>query len=177
MSDLFHEDVPLPFVRAVFETMIRCQQHHFQVLTKRPQIAAAMSCSLPWASNIWLGASVESRKVLHRIDELRSTAATVKFLSIEPLLGPIPKLSVHGIDWVIVGGESGPGARPMRPEWVRSIRDQCVAEGVAFFFKQWGGVNKKLTGRLLDGRSWDQMPRVGQKGELHECVRIASAGR
>lgn len=158
MSDLFHEEVPLDFVRSAFEVMNRCPQHTFQVLTKRPERAAELSPALPWSANIWMGASVESAAVVSRIRDLRRTAARIKFLSVEPLLGPIPRLPLTDIDWVIVGGESGPGARTMKAEWVRTIRDRCTDRGVPFFFKQWGGVNKKAAGRAIDGRLWDGMP-------------------
>jgi len=159
MSDLFHEEVPFDFVRRVFETMNGCPQHTFQILTKRPRIAAEFSPLLNWTPNIWMGTSVEDASVLQRIAELRRTHASIKFLSVEPLLGPIPNLPLDGIDWVIVGGESGPSARLMRLEWVRQIRDRCSANGVPFFFKQWGGVNKGRAGRRLDGRVWDETPR------------------
>jgi len=158
MSDLFHPDVPLDFISRVFETMQRCPQHTFQVLTKRPERAAELASSLTWSPNIWMGTSVESVLVTHRAKSLRKTRAAVRFLSVEPLIGPIPRLPLSGIHWVIVGGESGPGARPMDPHWVRQIRDRCIAQRVRFFFKQWGGVNKKRTGRMLDGRTWDEMP-------------------
>jgi len=158
MSDLFHKDVPLAYIRRVFDVMNRCPQHTFQILTKRADIAAAYAAKLEWSSNIWMGTSVENALVLHRIKSLREIGAEVRFLSIEPLLGPLPNLPLAGIHWVIVGGESGPGARPMQPEWVRQIRERCLAHGVPFFFKQWGGVNKKKTGRELDGRVWDEMP-------------------
>lgn len=158
MSDLFHEDVPLAFVQRVFEVMNGCRQHTFQVLTKRPHIAARFSPRLRWTPNIWMGTSVENAAVLSRVGELRGTGAAIKFLSVEPLLGPIPRLPLACIDWVIVGGESGPGARPMRPNWVCQIRDRCRDRGVPFFFKQWGGINKKKSGRMLDGRTWDEMP-------------------
>lgn len=160
MSDLFHKDVPLEFIQRVFTVMNRCPRHTFQVLTKRPERAREVSRSLIWTPNIWMGTSVENQAVLPRIAELKNTGAVVKFLSVEPLLGSIPRLPLTCIDWVIVGGESGPGARPMKPEWARSIRDQCLAAGVPFFFKQWGGVNKKAAGRELDGRIWEEMPRV-----------------
>jgi len=160
MSDLFHEDVPLAFVQAVFDVMKRCPQHVFQILTKRPHIAARYSRRLEWTPNIWMGTTVENATVTHRIRDLRATHARIKFLSVEPLLGPIPRLPLAGIDWVIVGGESGPGARPMRAEWVRRIRDRCLCRGVPFFFKQWGGVIKKRAGRMLDGRTWDRLPRI-----------------
>ena len=160
MSDLFHEKVPLGFIQRVFAVMNRCPQHTFQVLTKRPEVAGEYSAQLEWSPNIWMGASIESADVLSRIDCLRRTGAAVKFLSLEPLLGPLPDMPLTGIDWVIVGGESGPGARPMKKEWATDIRDQCLAQDVAFFFKQWGGVNKKKAGRLLDNRTWDAMPQA-----------------
>ncbi len=166
MSDLFHEDVPAGFIHAVFDVMNRCPQHTFQILTKRPQTAARHSKRLQWTPNIWMGTSVENATVAHRVRHLRQTRAAIKFLSVEPLLGPIPRLPLAGIGWVIVGGESGPRARPMRAEWVRRIRDRCVLRGVPFFFKQWGGVNKKRAGRVLDGRTWDGMPVVPVKGGL-----------
>jgi protein gp37 len=158
MSDLFHEDVPLEFIREVFATMVNAPQHTYQVLTKRAERAEELSASLPWPKHIWLGVSVENGDYVERIDNLRRTGAAVKFLSLEPLLGPLDNLNLTGIDWAIAGGESGPKARPMPIEWVRSIRDQCVAAKVAFHFKQWGGVNKKRTGRTLDGQTWDQLP-------------------
>jgi protein gp37 len=158
MSDLFHEQVPDEFVARVFDAMNRCPQHTFQVLTKRPERAASLSPHLKWTDNIWMGTSVESALVKARINSLQRTAAKVRFLSVEPLLGPIARLPLAGINWVIVGGESGPGARPMEPGWVRQIRDRCINFGVPFFFKQWGGTNKKRTGRELDGRTWDEMP-------------------
>jgi protein gp37 len=158
MSDLFHEEVPLAFVQRVFATMNACPQHTFQILTKRPQIAAEFAPQLKWTPNIWMGTSVEDSLVAHRIKDLRRIKAHVRFLSIEPLLGPIPHLSLEGIHWVIVGGESGPGSREVKPEWVTQIRDRCVAQGVPFFFKQWGGVNKKRAGRVLEGHLWNQMP-------------------
>jgi protein gp37 len=159
MSDLFHKDVPLTFILSVFDTMERAPWHRFQVLTKRPERVAELDPLLHWPPNVWMGTSVENARVMHRIDSLRRTGAKVKFLSLEPLLGPLPNLDLTGIDWAIVGGESGPGARPMKPEWATQIRDQCIAANVAFFFKQWGGVNKKRAGRLLDDRTWDEMPR------------------
>lgn len=170
MSDLFHESVPVEFVQATFEVMRRCPQHTFQVLTKRPERAAEFSPRLDWSPNVWLGASVENAAVVHRVHELRGTGARIKFLSVEPLLGPIPRLPLKGIDWVIVGGESGPGARPMAASWVRQIRDRCVADDVAFFFKQWGGVNKKNTGRTLDGQLWNRLPDASASN-----VRVALA--
>jgi protein gp37 len=158
MSDLFHEQVPLDFIQAVFSTMVEAKQHTFQILTKRAERAADLSANLPWPDNVWMGVSVESADYIGRIDELRKTSAAVKFLSLEPLLGPLENLDLGGIDWAIAGGESGPSARPMNPDWVRSIRDQCLAVSVAFHFKQWGGTNKKRAGRILDGRTWDEQP-------------------
>lgn len=158
MSDLFHEEVPVSFIRAVFETMNQASHHTFQVLTKRPGRVLEIESALTWSPNIWLGTSIESQRWQFRLGELEKTNAQSKFLSLEPLLGPLPDIPVKGVDWVIVGGESGPGARPMEADWVREIRDVCVREQVPFFFKQWGGVFKKRTGRTLDGRTWDQMP-------------------
>lgn len=158
MSDLFHKDVPLAFIKRVFDVMNRCPQHTFQVLTKRAERTAELAHHLTWTRNIWMGTSVESQEVVERVRYLRHVPAHVRFLSVEPLLGPIPRLPLTGIHWVIVGGESGPGARPMRPEWVETIRDRCVEQDVPFFFKQWGGVNKKAAGRRLSGQMWDEMP-------------------
>lgn len=159
MSDLFHEDVPVDFIRRVFDVMQRADRHLFQVLTKRSARLAELAPQLPWPTNVWMGVTVESCDYLHRVDDLRRVPATVRFLSLEPLLGPLPDLDLTDIDWVIVGGESGPGARTMAEAWALDLRDQCHRAGVAFFFKQWGGVNKKKAGRLLGGRTWDQMPR------------------
>jgi protein gp37 len=158
MSDLFHKDVPLEFIQQVFGVMKRAHWHQFQVLTKRSERLMALSPYLEWTDNVWMGVSVENEKYTFRIDQLRKTGAEIKFLSVEPLLGPIPGMDLRGINWVIVGGESGPGARPLEREWVVSIRDQCLRARVPFFFKQWGGVQKKKRGRTLDGRTWDQMP-------------------
>ncbi len=158
MSDLFHKDVPLAFIQKVFDVMKRAHWHQFQILTKRSGRMLQLDSSLAWAGNIWMGVSVETEQYQHRIDDLRQTSAAVKFLSLEPLLGSLPSLDLAGIDWVIVGGESGPRARPMDEEWVLEIRDQCVDQGVPFFFKQWGGTNKKKAGRILQGRTWDEMP-------------------
>lgn len=160
MSDLFHKDVPLEFIQRVFDVMHQAHWHRFQVLTKRAERLLELSPQLEWTSNIWMGVSVENQDYAFRIDDLRRTGAKVKFLSLEPLLGPLPALNLENINWVIVGGESGPGARPMDPSWVIEIRDQCLQARVPFFFKQWGGVNKKKTGRLLEGRTWDEMPVV-----------------
>lgn len=159
MSDLFHKDVPLAFIQRVFEVMAQCPQHQFQVLTKRAARLRQLAPALDWAPNIWMGVSVEDEKRAKRALELSAVPAHVRFLSVEPLLGPIENLPLDGIHWVIVGGESGPGARPMRAEWVDSILHQCRAKKVAFFFKQWGGVRKDRTGRLLRGRTYDEMPR------------------
>ena len=156
MGDLFHELVPEGFIRAVFEVMVTAKQHRFQVLTKRSQRMMELASSLPWPDNVWMGVSVENDT--HRLDHLRATPARVRFVSLEPLLGPVEALGLADIDWVIVGGESGPGARAMDAAWVRSLRDQCLTADVPFFCKQWGGPRKKRTGRLLDGILWDQMP-------------------
>jgi len=158
MSDLFHIDVPLDYIQRVFDVMRKAEWHTFQVLTKRGDRLQQLDSQLEWPPNVWMGVSVENRAVTHRIDSLRATRAHVKFLSIEPLLESIPDLDLRDIDWVIVGGESGPRSRAMDPAWVRDIRDQCAVVNVAFFFKQWGGTNKKRTGRELDGRTWDEMP-------------------
>lgn len=160
MSDLFHESVPEPFIRQVFDVMVSTPQHIFQVLTKRADRLSALAPSLPWANNIWQGVSVENDAYLSRIHELRSVPAVLRFLSLEPLLGPLASLPLDGIGWVIVGGESGGGRRTVRPEWVREIRDQCLAAKIPFFFKQWGGRTPKTGGRLLDGRLWDEVPRA-----------------
>ena len=158
MSDLFHKDVPDAFIKAVFDTMRRAYWHNFQILTKRSARLLELSNILEWYPNIWIGVSVEDRKSLYRIDHLRTVSASVRFLSVEPLLESLGAINLSGISWVIVGGESGPHARPMSPSGVRDLRDQCTRAGVPFFFKQWGGVQKKKTGRHLDGRTWDQMP-------------------
>ncbi|MCK6685316.1 MAG: phage Gp37/Gp68 family protein [Thermoanaerobaculia bacterium] len=166
MSDLFHQDVPLEFILRVFKVMKRAHWHQFQILTKRAERLLELDPQLPWAKNIWAGVSVENLDYVERIRDLRSTGASIKFLSLEPLLGPLPDLLLRDIDWVIVGGESGPKARPMQAEWATDIRDQCRRVGVPFFFKQWGGTNKKKTGRLLEGRTWDEMPSgSGRKRE------------
>lgn len=160
MSDLFHPEVPLDYIQKVFNVMRRAGWHQFQVLTKRAERLAGLDQKLKWAPNIWMGVSIESGAYRSRIDNLRATHAQLKFLSLEPLLGPLPGLDLRGIDWVIVGGESGPKARSMDPAWVAEVRDQCCRASVPFFFKQWGGRNKKRAGRLLDGRIWDEMPSV-----------------
>jgi len=162
MGDLFHEDVPLEFIRAVFDVMARAPRHRFQVLTKRAERLAAVSEDLPWPQNVWAGVSVESSPFLYRLECLAAVPAAVRFVSFEPLLGPLAIGSLEAIDWVIVGGESGPGARPMREEWVLPVRDACVEAGVPFFFKQWGGVSRRKSGRLLQGRAWDGLPQAMQ---------------
>ena len=158
MSDLFHEGVPLDFIQKVFDVMRRASWHTFQVLTKRSKRLLDLSQVIDWPTNVWMGVSVENSNYTFRIDHLRQTDAHIKFLSLEPLLGPLPDLDLHDIDWVIVGGESGPGARPIREEWVIDIRDQCLTSNVPFFFKQWGGVRRKRNGRMLRGRTWDEIP-------------------
>jgi protein gp37 len=159
MSDLFHEKVPLEFILKVFDVMRANPQHQFQILTKRAERLAEITSFIDWPDNVWMGVSVENSDYTNRIDNLRITGAFIKFLSIEPMLGPIPNLDLTGIDWVIVGGESGPRARPIQYEWVVEVRDQCIKSEVPFFFKQWGGTNKKKAGKLLDGKIWNQMPR------------------
>lgn len=160
MSDLFHKDVPLDFVQSVFDIMRQANWHTFQILTKRAERLLEIDPQIEWPENVWMGVSVENGNYTSRIDCLRQTHTKVKFLSLEPLLGPLPNLNLTGIHWVIVGGESGPGARPLEREWVTDIRDQCLNAKTPFFFKQWGGVNKKKTGRELEDRTWDEMPRL-----------------
>ena len=159
MSDIFHADIPLTFVKAVFSSMNAAPRHQFQILTKRARRLPRVASHLEWTPNIWMGVSVENDRYTWRIDYLRRVPAAVRFLSVEPLIGPVGQLDLSGIDWVIVGGESGPGARPMAAQWVRDIQRQCLDTDTAFFFKQWGGVNKKAAGRLLDGRTWDEFPK------------------
>lgn len=174
MSDLFHHSVPLEYIQRVFGTMRAASWHQFQILTKRSGRLLAFSDLIDWPSNVWMGVSVESDSYASRIDHLRRTGAKTKFLSLEPLIGPLEGLDLNGIDWVIVGGESGPGARPMATEWVKSIRRQCKEQNVAFFFKQWGGVQKSRTGRMLDGRTYDEMPSVNSlSGSL---VQLRASG-
>jgi protein gp37 len=163
MSDLFHEAVPLDFIQKVFEIMRQASWHTFQVLTKRSARLSELDKQIEWPDNVWMGVSVENRNFEYRINHLRSTHAAIKFLSLEPLLGPLNDLNLSSIHWVIVGGESGPGARPLEPSWAFNIRDQCQSAGVPFFFKQWGGVNKKKAGRELSGRTWDEMPFLKNK--------------
>ena len=166
MGDLFHEDVPTEFIKRVFKVMESAHWHTYQVLTKRAERLFDISDQLAWPKNVWMGVTVEDREHLYRMESLKTTGAKVKFISFEPLLGPIGKVNLKGtciegsrdIDWVIVGGESGPGARPMKTEWARELRDQCLKAGVPFFFKQWGGFQKKKAGKVLDGRIWAQLP-------------------
>ena len=160
MSDLFHEDVPTEFILRTFDVMQRAPWHIFQVLTKRSERLLELDFLIPWASHIWMGVTVESSNYKYRIDDLRNTGASVKFLSLEPLLSEIPEMNLANINWAIVGGESGPGARPIKAEWVSDIQMQCKKAHVPFFFKQWGGVHKKKAGRELDGRTWDEMPET-----------------
>lgn len=167
MSDLFHADVPEDYIRRVFDTMVRADQHIYQVLTKRPQRLAKLAKTLPWPEHIWVGVSVESNEVAWRADFLRRVPAAVRFISAEPLIGPIDQLRLEGIQWVITGGESGLWHRPCNPDWVRDARDRCIAEQVAYFHKQWGGRTSKMGGRELDGRTWDEMPTVGRPKTLN----------
>lgn len=160
MSDLFHEDIPFTFIEKVFNVMINCPQHIFQVLTKRAERLEELSSKLRWESNIWMGVTVENVEVKYRINHLKKTQAKVKFISMEPLLGPLPKLNLKKINWIIVGGESGKKARPIKEEWVLDIKIQCRKLNIPFFFKQWGGTNKKATGRLLEGKIYEEYPRV-----------------
>ena len=165
MGDVFHEKVPLDFIRQVFGVMNIADQHFYQVLTKRAKRLLELSKMIKWDSHIWMGVTVESKSFKYRIDYLRKTPAKIKFLSLEPLLGSLGELDLSGIDWVIVGGESGPRARAMDADWAREVRDQCIEQNVPFFFKQWGGVQKKKNGRILDGVTWDEMP-------THELVAV-----
>lgn len=176
MSDLFHRNVTTEFILQIFDVMQRASQHRFQVLTKRPERLLSLSQQLPWPENVWMGVTVETADYTYRIDHLRQTPAAVKFLSIEPLLGPIGNLNLDGINWVIVGGESGPGARPIERSWVTDIRDQCVGAKIPFFFKQWGGVNKKKNGRALEGKIYSQMP-INIEGENSINVQFRAPQR
>jgi protein gp37 len=159
MGDLFHEDVPAEFILRVVSTMAHTPQHTYQVLTKRSERLAEISQRVRWPQNVWIGVSVESADHLARIEVLKAVNASIRFVSFEPLLGPIPTSDLSKVDWAIVGGESGPGARPVSGDWVRGLRDQCIEARVAFFFKQWGGVRRTVAGRILDGRTWDEVPR------------------
>jgi protein gp37 len=160
MSDLFHENVPTSFIERIFEVMVECERHTFQILTKRAERLAALAPELEWPPNVWMGVSVENNRWAHRADCLRQVPAAIRFVSAEPLLGPVDRLELEEVDWVIAGGESGHGHRPMHEEWVRDLRDRCLAHGIAFFFKQWGGRTAKAGGRLLDGREWSELPRA-----------------
>lgn len=162
MSDLFHEQVPDSFIYSIFNVMKKAHWHQFQILTKRSKRLRELASKMEWPQNTWMGVTVEDEEVIFRIDDLRMVPASIRFLSLEPLIGPLPALDLHNIDWVIVGGESGPGARTMKEEWVLQIKEQCLEQNVPFFFKQWGGVIKKKAGRLLDGRTWDEMPLLNQ---------------
>lgn len=166
MSDLFHPDVPDEFIRRVFDTMVEADQHIYQVLTKRPERVAGISSKLPWPSNVWIGTSIESAKYVSRADLLRKVPGKVRFLSCEPLLGPLDNLSLVDIHWLIAGGESGPINRPPNPDWIRQLRDMCLEQGVPFFFKQWGGRTPKSGGRCLDGQIWDQYPLIVEDGAM-----------
>jgi protein gp37 len=171
MSDLFHQDVPDDYIEKCFDVMRRASQHTFQVLTKRPERAAKMSHSLPWPKNIWIGTSIENQDYVWRASILSEVPAAVRFLSVEPLLGPVSGLPLNNIQWVIVGGESGPGARPMAEPWALAIRDECKLAAVPFFFKQWGGVQKGRAGRELEGREWNEMP--SRKGSINGTRSVA----
>lgn len=174
MSDLFHKDVSLDFIKKVFKVMNDTPQHTYQVLTKRGDVLSKYDKELNWTPNIWMGVSVEDEKVIDRIDYLRTSSALVKFLSCEPLIGPLHNLDLTNIDWVIVGGESGRNPRPMKAEWVMDIKSQCRESKVAFFFKQWGGTNKKKAGRLLRGRTYDEMPKIPKR--RYQSLRVAVSG-
>jgi len=158
MSDLFHEDIPAKYIQSIFEVMNNTPRHTYQILTKRSERLAELAPILNWSENIWMGITVENNRYLHRVDHLRQVDAHIRFLSLEPLLGPLDELNLHGINWVIVGGESGPNARPIKEEWILTIKNKCVFSDVPFFFKQWGGFNKKKNGRMLEGRQWDELP-------------------
>ncbi len=158
MSDLFHEEVPLEFIREVFDVIERSERHVFQILTKRHERLSELAPLLPWPANVWMGVSIENRRFVHRADHLREVPAAVRFISAEPLLGPLENLDLDGIDWLIAGGESGAKHRTVREEWLLELRDKCLDEDVAFFFKQWGGMRPKSGGRMLDGREWNEMP-------------------
>ncbi len=158
MSDLFHEDIPANYIQSIFEVMNNTPRHTYQILTKRSERLAELAPILNWSENIWMGVTVENNRYLHRVDHLRQVEAHIRFLSLEPLLGPLDELNLHRINWVIVGGESGPNARPIKEEWVLTIKNKCIFSDVPFFFKQWGGFNKKKNGRMLEGRQWDELP-------------------
>jgi len=166
MSDLFHDNISLDYIKQVFDIMSQAHWHTFQVLTKRSERLSEISHKLKWPENVWMGVSVENSDYKFRISNLQKVPAAVRFLSVEPLLGPVPRLSLQGIDWVIVGGESGPKAREMKVEWVKSIRDKCISYDIPFFFKQWGGTRKSKTGRQLDGRTWQDLPTPRSRRQL-----------
>lgn len=172
MSDLFHEEIPDEFIGEVFEAMRQANWHTFQILTKRHQRLVDVGKGLDWPPNVWMGVSIENRRFVHRTDFLREIPAAVRFVSAEPLLGPLEGLDLTGIDWLIAGGESGPGHRPVREEWLLSLRDRCLHEEVAFFFKQWGGRTPKIGGRQLDGRMWNEMP-TPQNREFDDLAVLA----
>jgi protein gp37 len=176
MSDLFHKDVPLDFIQQVFDVMRRAPRHRFQILTKRSERLQELSPKLPWPDNVWMGVTVENSDYTCRIEHLRQTGAAVKFISFEPLLSPINEIDLNGIDWAILGGESGPGARPMLREWVTGIRDQCLVAKVPFFFKQWGGINKKANGRTLENRIWNQKPETAVRRHAGHVLSIGFCG-
>jgi protein gp37 len=175
MSDLFHNEVSVEFIQRVFDVMRRAHWHTFQVLTKRARRLEEIYREISWPPNVWMGVSVETRNCLYRIDHLRRTGAAVKFISFEPLLESLGEIDLSSVDWAIVGGESGPRARPMAKQWVTQVRDQCVVSGVPFFFKQWGGTNKKKTGRVLDGRTWSQLPEQRGRDDSTSIGKVVSA--
>jgi protein gp37 len=173
MSDLFHKDVPDDFIRRVFDVMVKADWHIFQVLTKRSGRLARLGTTLPWKPHIWVGVSVETERYIWRVDQLRRVPAYIRFISAEPLLGPLDKLNLEGIHWLITGGESGYGHRPCDPDWVRNLRDRCETQGVAFFHKQWGGRTPKAGGRLLDGRTWDEYPTIADNGIMSKQSEVS----
>jgi protein gp37 len=177
MSDLFHEEIPDDYIAQVFDVMSRADWHVFQVLTKRESRLRELAPQLPWPGNVWMGVTIENRRFVHRADVLRDVPAAVRFVSAEPLLGPLEGLDLDGIDWLISGGESGPRHRPVKADWLRDLRDRCLDEGVAYFFKQWGGRTSKVGGRELDGRTWDEMParRTARRGSSPTSQRSASS--
>ncbi len=166
MSDLFHEAIPEEFIHRTFEVMTKAHWHIFQILTKRAQRMAELAPRLPWPQNVWQGVSVENARYEWRIAYLQKVPSAIRFISVEPLIGPIPFLPLDAVHWVIVGGESGPNHRPIDPEWVRQIRDRCLTAGIPFFFKQWGGHTPKAGGRVLDGKIWEDMPTISQGSQL-----------
>lgn len=176
MSDLFHEDIPLDYLHRVFDVMVAAEHHTFQILTKRHDRLAELARALPWPPNVWMGVTIENRRFVHRADRLRDVPAAVRFISAEPLLGPLEGLELDGIDWLIAGGESGPRHRPVRADWIRELRDRCADEDVAFFFKQWGGRRPKTGGRELDGRTWDAMPVQRAPGTPNVTAAVSAAG-